>query len=227
MFHWTKKPCRRRHPRKPSRLLALVCVCVCSAFAFKDDGCFCEEMYDGCVIDLAWLVRVQRGYELAHAATRIRPKYHLASSVIQTPRRAQGRISIGAEILNNSYADEKKYCLSTDGSLFLPFLSRSGIILDTSKFPRLLGSNALQGSLRLPIWEACEVKVDGGKLDQPVNPVVSLDIPTRNTTKSRTYHSGLTSATVRIKGLVVRTNSLNMTHSGCVSRPQDGCKPTT
>ena len=151
---------------------------MCSAFAFKADadGCFCEGVYNGCVIDLAWLVRVQRGYELAHAATRIRPKYHLASSVIQTPRRAQGRISIGAEILNNSYADEKKYCLSTDGSLFLPFLSRSGIILDTSKFPRLLGSNTLQGSLRLPIWEACEVKVDGGKLDQPVNPVVSLDI---------------------------------------------------
>ena len=75
-------------------------------------------MYDGCVIDLAWLVRVQRGYELAHAATRIRPKYHLASSVIQTPRRAQGRISIGAEILNNSYADEKKNTVYQPTALF-------------------------------------------------------------------------------------------------------------
>jgi hypothetical protein len=121
------------------------------------------------------------------------------------------------------YVDEKQ-CLC---SLFLLFLGRSHIILDTSKFARLLGSKTLQGSLRLPIWEACVVKVHGGKLDQPVNPVVRVNIPTRSTTKSRTYHSGLTSVTVRIKGLVVRTNSLKMTHSGCVSKPQDGCKPTT
>lgn len=41
------------------------------------------------------------------------------------------------------------------------------------------------------------------------------------------YHSGRTSVTVRMYGLVVRTNSLKRTHSGDESKPHDGCRATT
>ena len=41
------------------------------------------------------------------------------------------------------------------------------------------------------------------------------------------YHSGRISDTVRICGRVVTTNSLKITQSACVSRPQEGCRATT
>ena len=42
-----------------------------------------------------------------------------------------------------------------------------------------------------------------------------------------TYHSGLIVVTVRMNGRFVSTNSLNNTHSGVVSNPQEGCNDTT
>ena len=47
------------------------------------------------------------------------------------------------------------------------------------------------------------------------------------TTNGSTYHSGSTSVTVRMKGLVVSTNSWKITHSDCLYGPQDGCRATT
>jgi len=44
--------------------------------------------------------------------------------------------------------------------------------------------------------------------------------------KDKTYHSGFTVVTVRMNDFDVRTNSLKITHSGTVSRPQDGCNST-
>ncbi len=41
--------------------------------------------------------------------------------------------------------------------------------------------------------------------------------------KDRAYHSSFTIVTVRMDDFDVRTNSLKITHSGDVSRPQDGC----
>ena len=42
-----------------------------------------------------------------------------------------------------------------------------------------------------------------------------------------TYHSALTSLTVRMYGRVVNTNSLKITHSGPPSKPVLGCSATT
>jgi hypothetical protein len=85
-----------------------------------------------------------------------------------------------------------------------------------------------QCTLRLAIWPMVQIEVAGRVLEEPAGASMykSVSVCT-SVVLRRMYQSGRTSVTVRIYGLVVSTNSLKITHSGCVSRPHDGCSATT
>lgn len=92
----------------------------------------------------------------------------------------------------------------------------------------LLVHYPLQATLRFSIRERLEIVVQRCVLQQPIIDDVSRRVEKRLELRSkRTYHSGLISDTVLIYGLVVRTNSLKRTHSGCPSKPHEGCSATT
>jgi hypothetical protein len=94
--------------------------------------------------------------------------------------------------------------------------------------PHRLKHRPHQCTRRLAIWPTIQIEVAGRVLKEPVGASVCKFVSVCiSVVRRRTYQSGRTSVTVRIYGLVVSTNSLKITHSGCVSRPHDGCSATT
>jgi hypothetical protein len=90
---------------------------------------------------------------------------------------------------------------------------------------RRLFRNPHQRTLRLAVWPIPQIKVQVRVLEEPVGALM-YRFASIYQSKRNTYHSGRIPVTVRINGLVVTTNSLKITHSGCVSSLHDGCSST-
>jgi hypothetical protein len=85
--------------------------------------------------------------------------------------------------------------------------------------------NPHQRTLRLAGWPILQIKEQVRILEEPVGALM-YKFASIYQSKRSTYHSGRIPVTVRINGLVVTTNSLKITHSGCVSSLHDGCSST-